>query len=59
MPTDRLTDLQNKLAARTGKPGYAKNCEALKAEIARVTALAGASVDRQESAEAKSADVAP
>lgn len=32
----RLTQLRAKLAAREGKPGMEKNCEAIKAEIARL-----------------------
>lgn len=30
-----LEDMKAKLAAREGVPGYEKNCEVLKAEIAR------------------------
>jgi hypothetical protein len=33
---ERLTRLRNKLAAREGLAGYEKNCEALRAEIARL-----------------------
>lgn len=32
----RLLTLRRKLAARDGVPGYEKNCEALRAEIARL-----------------------
>lgn len=32
----RIDDLKKKLAARQGVPGYEKNCEALRAEIARL-----------------------
>jgi hypothetical protein len=32
----RLEILRKKLAARQGRPGYEKNCEALQAEIARL-----------------------
>ena len=32
----RLVKLRQKLAARAGGPGYEKNCEALRAEIARL-----------------------
>lgn len=32
----RLMKLRRKLAAREGTPGYEKNCEALRAEIARL-----------------------
>lgn len=32
----RLVKLRQKLAARAGIPGYEKNCEALRAEIARL-----------------------
>lgn len=32
----RLVKLRQKLAARAGVPGYEKNCEALRAEIARL-----------------------
>lgn len=32
----RLVKLRQKLAARAGVPGYEKNCEAIKAEIARL-----------------------
>lgn len=34
--TPRLLALRKKLAARDGKPGYEKNCEALRAEIAKL-----------------------
>lgn len=44
----RLDALQAKLAERTGKPGYKANCEAIKAEIARLLGDAGASPDSQE-----------
>ena len=32
----RLLRLRQKLAARTGVPGYEKNCEVIQAEIARL-----------------------
>lgn len=32
----RIDDLKRKLAARQGIPGYEKNCDALRAEIARL-----------------------
>ena len=38
MTNDRLTKLRTKLKAREGKPGYEKNCEAIKSEIARIEA---------------------
>lgn len=34
--TDRLTQLRAMLAAREGKPGFKRNVEALRAEIARL-----------------------
>lgn len=34
--TNRLDSLRKKLAARDGIPGYKKNCEALRLEIARL-----------------------
>ena len=34
--TTRLDSLRKKLAARDGTPGYEKNCEALRLEIARL-----------------------
>lgn len=34
----RVKSLQAKIAAREGQPGYAKNVEALKAELAHITA---------------------
>jgi hypothetical protein len=34
--TPRLASLRKKLAARKGKKEYAKNCEELEAEIARL-----------------------
>lgn len=36
-----LLALKAKVKARTGKPGYATNCEALKAAIARLEAEIG------------------
>jgi hypothetical protein len=36
--TSRLEALEKKLAARAGIPGYEKNCEDIRAEIARITA---------------------
>ena len=38
----RLTQLRAKLAAREGKPGMEKNCEAIKTEIARLEGDRGA-----------------
>lgn len=35
----RLMRLRQKLSARVGTPGYEKNCEALRAEIARLEGL--------------------
>lgn len=35
-----ITELKAKLAQRTGQPGYSRNCEAIKAEIARIEAPA-------------------
>jgi len=35
-----LLKLRNKLRARTGKAGYEKNCEAIKAEIAKLEGTA-------------------
>lgn len=35
----RIEDLQTKLAERQGKPGYKRNCEALRAEISRLSAI--------------------
>lgn len=32
----RFVELQEKLAARDGKPGYKKNCQAIRAEMARL-----------------------
>lgn len=32
----RIDELKRKLAARQGVPGYEKNCEVLRAEIARL-----------------------
>lgn len=34
----RIDDLKAKLKARTGKPGYEKNCEEIRAEIAKLEA---------------------
>lgn len=48
--TARIEELQRMLAERTGKPGYKANCEAIKAEIAKLQGNAGASPDSQESA---------
>lgn len=36
---DRLSKLRKKLTSRTGIPGYEKNCEMIKAEIARLEAM--------------------
>lgn len=38
---DRIRVLEQKLARRKGKPGYAKNCEDLEAEIARLKQASG------------------
>lgn len=35
----RKAELERKLAARTGKSGFAGNCEAIKVEVARLDAL--------------------
>lgn len=35
-PTQRIDELRRRLASRKGVPGYEKNCEALRAEIARL-----------------------
>ena len=32
----RIADLQNRIAARDGKPGYKRNVAALKAELAKL-----------------------
>jgi hypothetical protein len=34
--SERLASLRKKLAARDGKKEYAKNCDAIRAEIARL-----------------------
>lgn len=34
--TSRKAEFERKLAARTGKSGFAGNCEAIKTEIARL-----------------------
>lgn len=54
----RLVKLRQKLAARSGVPGYEKNCEALRAEIARLegatlttSAESAANLSNQEIAE--------
>lgn len=39
--TPRLASLRKKLAAREGKKEYEKNCEAIRAEIARLTNCQG------------------
>lgn len=36
---NRLSSLRKKLASRDGIPGYEKNCEMIKAEIARLEAM--------------------
>ena len=36
MSVERIEELKRKLAARSGKKEYAKNCEALRAAIARL-----------------------
>lgn len=36
MPEVRLSDLRAKLDARTGQPGFKRNCAAIAAEIARL-----------------------
>lgn len=46
--TDRLEKLRKKLKARTGKPGLEKNCEALKAEIAKQTLAASVASGKLE-----------
>lgn len=35
----RITALRQKLAARDGKPGLEKNCEAIRSEIAKLEAI--------------------
>lgn len=37
MESDRLKKLKQKLKAREGTPGYEKNCDALLAEIKRLS----------------------
>lgn len=44
----RLVKLRQKLAARAGVPGYEKNCETLRAEIARLEGSTGAAGDRDD-----------
>lgn len=39
-PKSRIEKLRAKLAGRENVPGYEKNCEALRAEIARLEAAA-------------------
>lgn len=39
MPAARIAMLQEMLAAREGKPGYKRNVEALKLEIARLVEI--------------------
>lgn len=34
--SDRIAELQQKLSARRGKPGFKDNCAAIEAEIARL-----------------------
>lgn len=36
MSAERIADLEQRLAARDGKPGYKRNCIAIKAELARL-----------------------
>jgi hypothetical protein len=38
--SERVASLRKKLKARTGVPGYEKNCEAIQAEIDRLVAAA-------------------
>lgn len=39
-PTKRLAELRAKLKARDGKPGFEKNCEAIREEIKRLETMA-------------------
>lgn len=48
--TTRLDSLRKKLAARDGIPGYKKNCEALRLEIARLEQVQPPSADEIEAA---------
>lgn len=43
---DRLAELNRKLAAREGQPGYSENVDALKAEIARLEGREPEELDR-------------
>lgn len=36
MSAARIAELQRKLTARNQKPGYKRNCQAIRAEIARL-----------------------
>jgi septal ring factor EnvC (AmiA/AmiB activator) len=46
----RLLKLRKKLAARDGLPGFKKNCEALRAEIARLEQIPAPSPEQMEKA---------
>lgn len=48
----RLVKLRQKLAARAGVPGYEKNCEALRTEIARLEGSTVAPATETTSSEA-------
>lgn len=48
----RIEKLRDKLRARDGTPGYEKNCEALRAEIARLEGSAAASGNETTSGKA-------
>lgn len=64
VPEKRITELTARLAGRTnaeGKPmkGYKRNVEALKAEIARLTALTGLAYQIAESQESAPGNTPP
>ncbi len=46
----RIAALKRKHTARFGKSGYEKNCEAIRAEIARLEAVTLASKDKSSDA---------
>lgn len=48
---NRIEHLEAKLAAREGKPGYEKNVEAIKAEIARLDRVQAEPGDADQSHE--------
>lgn len=39
MPAARIAQIQERIAARDGKPGYKRNVEALKLELERLTQI--------------------